>query len=34
VTFLHRHGCDLGQGFLFDAPMSAAELGPRLGRAA
>jgi EAL domain-containing protein (putative c-di-GMP-specific phosphodiesterase class I) len=34
VAFLRRHGCDLGQGFLFDAPMSAAELGPRLGRAA
>jgi diguanylate cyclase (GGDEF)-like protein len=33
VAFLRRHGCDLGQGFLFDAPMSAAELAERLRRA-
>ena len=34
VAFLRRHGCDLGQGFLFDSPMSAAELAARLGRTA
>jgi EAL domain-containing protein (putative c-di-GMP-specific phosphodiesterase class I) len=34
VAFLRRHGCDLGQGFLFDEPMIAAKLASRLGRAA
>jgi diguanylate cyclase (GGDEF)-like protein len=34
VAFLRRHGCDLGQGFLFGAPMAAAALSGRLGRAA
>jgi len=33
VAFLRRHGCHLGQGFLFDEPMPAAELAARLGRA-
>ena len=34
VAFLRRHGCDLGQGFLFGEPAAAAELAQRLGRAA
>jgi diguanylate cyclase (GGDEF)-like protein/PAS domain S-box-containing protein len=34
VAFLRRHGCDLGQGFLFDRPMPAHELAGRLRRAA
>jgi EAL domain-containing protein (putative c-di-GMP-specific phosphodiesterase class I) len=33
VVFLRRHGCDLGQGFLFGAPMAAAALAERLRRA-
>ncbi|HWD23424.1 MAG TPA: EAL domain-containing protein [Burkholderiales bacterium] len=34
LAFLRRHGCDLGQGDLFDAPLSAAQLAERLRRAA
>ena len=33
VAFLRRHGCDLGQGFLFARPMPADALGARLRRA-
>jgi EAL domain-containing protein (putative c-di-GMP-specific phosphodiesterase class I) len=34
LAFLRRHGCDLGQGHLFDAPLPAAQLAARLRRAA
>jgi EAL domain-containing protein (putative c-di-GMP-specific phosphodiesterase class I) len=34
VGFLRRHGCDLGQGYLFGMPLAAEQLVGRLGRAA
>jgi diguanylate cyclase (GGDEF)-like protein len=34
MAFLRRHGCDLGQGYLFDRPMPAQQLAERLRRAA
>jgi EAL domain-containing protein (putative c-di-GMP-specific phosphodiesterase class I) len=34
VAFLQRHGCDLGQGYLFARPMPAVQLAERLRRAA
>lgn len=34
MAFLRRHGCDLGQGYLFDPPLAAAQLAERLRRAA
>jgi diguanylate cyclase (GGDEF)-like protein/PAS domain S-box-containing protein len=34
AAFLRGHGCDLGQGFVFDQPMPAPEFARRLGRAA
>lgn len=30
LTFLRRHGCNLGQGFLFDRPMDAGALAEKL----
>jgi diguanylate cyclase (GGDEF)-like protein/PAS domain S-box-containing protein len=32
VAFLRRHGCDLGQGFLFGEPAAASDLAARLGK--
>jgi len=32
LAFLRRHGCDLGQGYLFARPMAADALAARLRR--